>query len=42
MIIAAVLAMIGLGVFSLIVEIVGAIKAYEGKVYKYPLAIEFF
>ncbi len=30
-----------LGVFALIVEIMGSVKAYQGKIYKYPLTIEF-
>ena len=31
-----------LGIFALIVEIIGSVKAYGGEVYKYPLAISFF
>lgn len=34
-------ALIGLNIFALVVEIIAAIKAYEGVTYKYPLAIPF-
>lgn len=30
-----------LGIFALVVEIIGAVRAYGGQVYKYPLAIPF-
>ena len=30
-----------LGIFALVMEIIGSIKSYEGEVYKYPLAIPF-
>jgi len=33
--------MVALGIFSLIVEILGSVRAYGGQVYKYPLAIPF-
>jgi len=32
---------IAIPIFSLIVEIIGSVKAYQGEVYKYPLEIPF-
>lgn len=36
-----ILLMFVLGVFALVVQIVAAIRAYEGKIYQYPLEIQF-
>jgi len=30
-----------LGIFALVVEIIGSVKSYGGEVYKYPLEIRF-
>lgn len=32
---------VAVGIFALVVEIIGSVRAYEGKVYKYPLEIPF-
>ncbi|MGM5482187.1 MAG: DUF4870 domain-containing protein [Nanobdellota archaeon] len=34
-------AMIGLSIFALVVKIIGAVRAYNKEVYKYPLTIPF-